>query len=211
MIKEWKDLITEVSDNQALLISLKESRYFPRFSDRIEKFEEKLMGIDEYLQKLNAIQRKWVYLEPIFGRGALPSQQGRFQRVNDEYRQIMLDIGGNPKVLALCSVPALNETLETIIDQLERCQKALNDYLEEKRSKFPRFYFIGDDDLLEILGQSKNPQVIQTHLKKLFAGIHRVEFDRDCHKIMAMVSQAGEEVRLHEPVELDENVENWLG
>ena len=32
----------------------------------------------------------------------------------------------------------------------------------------------GDDDLLEILGQSKNPAVIQSHLKKLFAGIHKV-------------------------------------
>ncbi len=36
------------------------------------------------------------------------------------------------------------------------------------------FYFLGDDDLLEILGQSKNPAVIQSHLKKLFAGIHKV-------------------------------------
>ena len=63
------------------------------------------MGIDDYLQKLNIIQRKWVYLEPIFSRGALPSQQGRFQRVNDDYRQIMGDIGANPKVLALCNIP----------------------------------------------------------------------------------------------------------
>ena len=46
-------------------------------------------------------------------------------------------------------------------------------YYQEKRSLFPRFYFIGDDDLLEILGQATNPSVIQTHLKKLFAGIHR--------------------------------------
>lgn len=42
--------------------------------------------------------------------------------------------------------------------------------LQEKRSAFPRFYFIGDDDLLEILGQATNPTVIQSHLKKLFAG-----------------------------------------
>jgi len=42
--------------------------------------------------------------------------------------------------------------------------------LQEKRSAFPRFYFIGDDDLLEILGQATNPSVIQSHLKKLFAG-----------------------------------------
>lgn len=43
-------------------------------------------------------------------------------------------------------------------------------FKQEKRFAFPRFYFIGDDDLLEILGQSTNPLVIQSHLKKLFAG-----------------------------------------
>ena len=57
-----------------------------------------------------------------------------------------------------------------------RCQKSLNEFLEEKRSAFPRFYFIGDDDLLEILGQSTNPVVIQSHLKKLFAGMYAVGF-----------------------------------
>lgn len=46
--------------------------------------------------------------------------------------------------------------------------------LQEKRSAFPRFYFIGDDDLLEILGQATNPTVIQSHLKKLFAGENSV-------------------------------------
>ena len=60
-----------------------------------------------------------------------------------------------------------------------RCQKSLNEFLEEKRSAFPRFYFIGDDDLLEILGQSKNPYVIQSHLKKLFAGIYSVKFNKE--------------------------------
>jgi Dynein heavy chain, N-terminal region 2 len=48
--------------------------------------------------------------------------------------------------------------------------QALADFLEQKRSALPRFYFIGDDDLLEILGQAKNPTVIQEHLKKLFQG-----------------------------------------
>lgn len=49
--------------------------------------------------------------------------------------------------------PDLREHLRVSLDQLERCQKALSDFLEEKRSAMPRFYFIGDEDLLEILGQ----------------------------------------------------------
>lgn len=72
--------------------------------------------------------------------------------------------------------------------------------LKEKRSKFPRFYFVGDDDLLEILGRSTDPRVIQTHLKKLFSGINNVEFDEKCKYIVAMKSLDGEVVDLHEKV-----------
>jgi len=46
--------------------------------------------------------------------------------------------------------------------------------LEDKRYKYPRFYFIGDDDLLEILGQSKDKRVLLTHLKKLYEGINEI-------------------------------------
>ena len=78
---------------------------------------------------------------------------------------------------------------------------------QEKRSLFPRFYFIGDDDLLEILGQSTNPVVIQSHLKKLFAGIHNVEFDDGCKNIIAMKSLKGEVVALKRPVAVTTEVE----
>ena len=47
-----------------------------------------MADLDEYLHNLNQIQRKWVYLEPIFGRGALPREQGRFKRVDDDFRLV---------------------------------------------------------------------------------------------------------------------------
>ena len=79
--------------------------------------------------------------------------------------------------------------------------------MQEKRAQFPRFYFIGDDDLLEILGQSTNPTVIQTHLKKLFAGIHSVNFDEKNEHIIAMRSVDGEVVPLKNKVQIVEMVE----
>lgn len=57
--------------------------------------------------------------------------------------------------------------------------------------------------------------MIQSHLKKLFAGVHSVEFDsqggednnRKSKLILAMKSLDGERVKLSEPVNVTTNVE----
>lgn len=210
LIKDWKDMTTQVSDLQALLGSLKDSHFFGAFADQVNQYETKLALLDQVLAQLNPIQRKWVYLEPIFARGAMPNEQPRFQRVDDEFTSIMQSVGDDPRVFSLLRISNLAENLKAIFDQLERCQKALSDFLEQKRQSFPRFYFIGDDDLLEILGQSKNPAVIQTHLKKLFAGIFKVQFSEGNKDIIAMCSIDQEIVPLIKPVAVTEQVEGWL-
>ncbi|XP_029136209.2 dynein cytoplasmic 2 heavy chain 1 [Labrus bergylta] len=210
LIKDWKDIVNQVGDNRCLLQSLKDSPYYHSFQDKVSLWEVRLSDLDEYLLSLNAIQRRWVYLEPIFGRGALPREEARFKRVDEDFRSIMSDIQRDTRVVSLSSRAGIRNSLVTILDQLQRCQKSLNEFLEEKRSAFPRFYFIGDDDLLEILGQATNPTVIQSHLKKLFAGIHSVVFDEQCQHIVAMCSLEGEVVPLRNLVRISGLVEVWL-
>lgn len=60
----------------------------------------------------------------------------------------------------LFSLQGLLDTLNKMNVQLEEIQKSLDMYLETKRQLFPRFYFLSNDDLLEILGQSKNPEAV---------------------------------------------------
>eukprot|EP00727_Mastigamoeba_balamuthi_P008574 m51a1_g4339 putative cytoplasmic dynein 2 heavy chain 1 isoform x1 (4695) ;mRNA; f:164362-180818 len=210
LIKEWKEIITAIGDNQALLNSLKDSPYFRPFADEARQWEHRLASLDKNVRSLNIVQRKWLYLEPIFTRGALPQEEARFKSIDCRFVEIMKDVERNPKVVLIADTPGMGDTLAMLQEQLDRCQNALSAFLEEKRSKFARFYFLGDDDLLEILGQSRNPAVIQTHLKKLFQGINRVEFSGDGKLITAMRSIAGEVVPLEQPVEVVEKVETWL-
>lgn len=53
-------------------------------------WEVRLSDLDEYLLSLNTIQRRWVYLEPIFGRGALPREEARFKRVDEDFRYFVI-------------------------------------------------------------------------------------------------------------------------
>lgn len=56
------------------------------FEDKVQVWESRLSDLDESLHSLNLIQRKWLYLEPIFGRGALPREHARFLRVHNDFR-----------------------------------------------------------------------------------------------------------------------------
>lgn len=118
----------------------------------------------------------------------------------------------SPFVLDVMNIAGIQKSLERLADLLNKIQKALGEYLERERSSFPRFYFVGDEDLLEIIGNSKDILRIMKHLKKMFAGISTVLLDEDLTQIQGMASREGEEVRFSEPILLKDypKINDWL-
>ncbi len=201
------------------MASLQGSPYFGSFADRANAWGQRLADLDSGLLGLQAVQRRWVYLEPIFGRGSgglAVNEASRFARVDADFRQLLTGIVQDTRVVSFVNGRRGNELrdqLASMQDQLTRCQRALTEFLEEKRNLFPRFYFLGDDDLLEVLGQASNQQVIQTHLRKLFQAVHRVQFSEKggSNTIAAICDGGGEKIVLKRPVAVaSEAVGRWL-
>lgn len=129
----------------------------------------------------------------------------------------------DPRALEVVSRPNMLESLEKSAEQLENINKGLNEYLEKKRLFFPRFFFLSNDELLEILAETRDPLRVQPHLKKCFEGITRLTFKNveslvDGESVNKMViesmqsaeNEQVEFVREIVPQEAEGLVEKWL-
>lgn len=108
--------------------------------------------------------------------------------------------------------PGLLEAMSEANKMLENVLFGVSNYLERKRLFFPRFFFLSNDEMLEILSETKDPLRVQPHLSKCFEGINRLKFN-DIMDASSMISVEREEVQFLESVSTTAargSVEKWL-
>jgi dynein heavy chain len=66
----------------------------------------------------------------------------------------------DPKVLHIDRIPNLLEDLNNCERLIEQIEKGLEEHLEQKRLEFPRFFFLSNDDLLNILAETRDPLLV---------------------------------------------------
>ncbi|RVE54307.1 hypothetical protein evm_001134 [Chilo suppressalis] len=217
IIRGWDDLFNKVKEHINSVAAMKLSPYYKVFEEEALTWEEKLNRINALFDVWIDVQRRWVYLEGIFSGSAdiktlLPVETSRFQSISSEFLGLMKKVGKSPMVMDVLNIPGVQRSLERLADLLGKIQKALGEYLERERSSFPRFYFVGDEDLLEIIGNSKNIARLQKHFKKMFAGVAAIILNEDNTVINGIASREGEEVYFMSPVSTIENpkINSWL-
>ena len=179
-VRSTEDLNVQLEDNVVQLSTMKSSRFYAVFEDKIVHWERALSLVSEVVEMLLGVQRKWMYLESIFMtsediRKQLPLEAGLFDNVNQTYKLIAADIFENCNAIHATHVDGRLDELTSMDEKLDKIQKSLDQYLETKRQYFPRFYFLSNDDLLEILGQQKDPEQVQKHISKCFVGVNKMQ------------------------------------
>ena len=216
--KATAELTEKLDESQTALLAMMASRFNGPFKSSLQSWVQKLATVSEVTEQWLAVQFLWMYLEAVFSSGdiakQLPQESRRFSQIDKTWTTIMDNASEQSNCARLCcGDEMLKNLLPSLLLQLEICQRHLGGYLEGKRSIFPRFYFISDSALLEILGRGSDATAIQPHLQSIFDGVHRVTFTASTtgHKLIAaLLSEQGEEIMLVKPVEASGVVEKWL-
>ena len=188
----------------------------------MQHWEQTLSIITDTLEALLVVQTKWMYLENIFIgsediKRKLVDEARLFEQIHAQWLGIMSRLHNEPNVMKSTRREGLLDQLNKMSRDLESIQKGLEGFLEDRRRLFPRFYFLSNDDLLEILGHTKEPEKVQPHLRKCFEGLFRLELGDHKKKqggnsiAKSMIASDGETVPFTSPVQVEGlPVEVWL-
>ncbi|KAK4876149.1 hypothetical protein RN001_012571 [Aquatica leii] len=216
-------ILTALDDIQAILddhiiktLTMRGSVFVKPYAPQVQSWYERISRVNSTLDEWTKVQSQWMYLLPIFSSkdivSQMPEEGQLFKEVDSTFRRYLGVILREPKVIDTCPQPGLLENMISCTAMLERINEGVTAYLERKRIYFPRFFFLSNDEMLEILSETKDPLRVQPHLRKCFEGINRLEFDKDL-KIHAMYSEEKERVAFLEIIDTVAargSVEKWL-
>ena len=229
MLTGWADLFAALDDHLTSLTSLQQSPYFHNVAEFVvetNKWEEDLLVLKALLGALAEVQRRWQYLRGIFQNPdlvlQLPTLHRKFKGADAEIIALINLIHAKPAALHLLKVDNLERRLDRYEGIFGTVQKGLGDYLEKQRAAFPRFYFIDNEQLVEIIGNSFDAMKAVQYLGKMFSSVTslRFEVDQNCNaednqgggmrSAVAVYSKEGETLLLKIPESVEVPVQKWL-
>ncbi|XP_060048420.1 dynein axonemal heavy chain 14 isoform X2 [Erinaceus europaeus] len=208
------DILVQLEESQIILAIVKGSSYLGPIKELVREWDQNLTLFSCTLEEWMKCQRNWLHLEPAFQSSEiqrqLPVEAKLFSYVISMWKDIMSKIQNKLNVLWIALSAGFLEILQNCNAYLEYIKKSLEDYLETKRMIFPRFYFLSNAELLDILANSRNPESIQPHLMKCFENIKQLiiwKQDIGPPAVIMLISAEGETIVLQKFVSLA--VEDW--
>ena len=227
--QEWKDrgihvlkatplIMEELEESQMNLQTMLTMRHVTPFKALAQSLLGSLCETSDTLELWVKVQMMWCALESVFTGGdiakQMPKEAKKFAKVDKAWAKIMINASECRNVVPSCTDELLCSSLPSMYTELEKCQKSLEGYLEQKQNAFPRFYFVSNAKLLIILSQGSDPLAMNEYYENVFDAVQYVEHDKKdktiIHKIHGDGGDGHEVIPFHKPVKAVGNIEDWL-
>ena len=129
--------------------------------------------VNNVISNLREVQQNWGYLENLFihseeVRKELPKESDEFETVDKQVKVLLKDAHAKKLAMVFSTQEGYLTQIEAANEKLVKCEKALQRFMEDKRTCFPRFYFVSPSDLLDILSNGNIPEKVMPHMPKIF-------------------------------------------
>jgi dynein heavy chain len=171
-----------LEEDQTKVTAMLGSRYLSTFEDEINMWNKNLELINNVYTTFRDVQQSWAYLENLFigseeVKRELPKESDDFVGIDSDVKMRSKDAKKTELAMGFSTKDGYLKKVEEMQEKLLRCEKALNRFMSDKRMTFPRFFFVSDADLLEILSEGNNPEKIQPHMPKIFQAIDTLKLE----------------------------------
>jgi len=210
-----------LENDQLVIQGMLASRFVAQFRNEVNSWHKALLNVNEVFLLISEIQRTWSYLEPLFlhsdeVKRELPEDATRFASIDVNVRTILKKAWRVKNVKAAFNQKGLFEKLENIQEQLDLCKKSLADFLDGRRRQFPRYYFVSEADLLDILSNGSRPEKILQHIPKVYLCTKSLTLSKNENEggrpiATEFIAGVGSEVCAFEPpIQLEGKVEIYM-
>ena len=216
--KGWGDILCTsdayavkdaLEESQLILTNLMSSRYINFFKAEAEMWMKQLSTTTEMMTQWMEVQAAWLHIEVVFSGDTItqqmPDEVRRFAIIDQQWCKIINRAKQAQNIVTFCTGNDLS-VLPSLLNHLSECQLKLHVFLEEKRERFPRLYFVSESMLLRILA---SPDASQ--LPSVFDGVTEAVVSDDPQCIVTGLESEGDHpLMLTKPVTCTGNVEIWL-
>lgn len=162
--------------SKALLKSPDASLLLPRILQWIKKVSQAA----EMLESIVELQTLHRILYPVFALhgSSVPTESAAFRTVTRFLNTLTEIIKKNSKFIILILRNDLQDGIKSTLSRLESCKYQLSSLIQTKREALPRFYFLSDVDILNIIASKGNVAILNKYISKCFSGVKSLTFQK---------------------------------
>ena len=192
--------LMEIEEHMLELNKILSNRHATQRTKDILRWINILSCIRDLLERWLLLQNEWKRLGSVFSiseiESSMPKELKRFNSLNKVWTRIVRSVTVNPNIVnVLYDDDAVRNNISYVQEQFGLCSQSLSSFLDIQRARFPRFYFITDAELLEVIGCKSNFERLDEYIGLIFSGMKKIMVTNDPMKlpvVTGLVSKRGE-------------------